>query len=105
MTSTFARIGFAIVVVAISQIATLSAASISYTGNLRTDADSTSCGAGCVLDGGSLDRDYAQWAAVSRTFHVSTASTMTAITFSYGGGANGSGAIIADAGFEPYLSL
>jgi len=58
MTSTFARIGFAIVVVAISQIATLSAASISYTGNLRTDADSTSCGAGCVLDGGSLDVEW-----------------------------------------------
>jgi hypothetical protein len=105
MTLTFPRIGFAIIAIAIGQIATLNASIISYTGNLRAGADFTACGPGCVLGAGSLDSDYAQWAAVSRTFHVSTASTMTAITFSYGGGANGSGTVIADAGFEPYLSL
>jgi len=105
MTRILSRIGFAIVVIAMGPISTLSAATISYTGDLRTDADFASCGAGCVLDGSSLDGDYAQWAAVSRTFHVGTASTMTAITFAYGGGANGAGTTIADAGFEPYLSL
>jgi hypothetical protein len=105
MTRILSRISIAIVAIAMGPAPTLSAATISYTGNLRSDADFVSCGAGCVLDGSSLDGDYAQWAAVSRTFHVGTASTMTATTFSYGGGANGAGAIIADAGFEPYLSL
>ncbi|MCX6628470.1 MAG: DVUA0089 family protein [Candidatus Solibacter sp.] len=106
MTHLLPRIGLVILAVAGGHVATLRAATIfSYTGNLRTDANFVSCGAGCELDGASLGSDYAQWAAVSRTFHVSAASTMTAITFSYGGGTNGAGSLIADAGFEPYLSL
>jgi hypothetical protein len=78
---------------------------ISYTGDLRTDATFTSCGTGCTLDATSTDADYAQWAAVVRTFIVAAPSTMEAITFSYGGGTNGSGMTIAQGGFEPYLSL
>ena len=99
-------IGLVVLVFAGGHVASLKASPIfSYTGNLRTDANFASCGSGCLLDSASLDSDYAQWAAVSRTFHVSAASTMTAITLSYGGGTNGAGALIADAGFAPYLSL
>lgn len=78
---------------------------ISFTGNLRSDANFTDCGAGCKLGPTNTDGDYAQWAAVAKTFHVGIASTMEAITFSYGGGANGNGKVIARNGFEPYLSL
>jgi len=77
----------------------------SFTGNLRTDANVTGCGDACTLGGANSDGDYAQWAAVVRDFHVSSPSTMTAITFSYGGGTNGHGTIIPQGGFEPYLSL
>ena len=77
----------------------------SFTGNLRTDATFTSCGSGCTLGAGNADSDYAQWAAVVKTFTVAAPSPMTAITFSYGGGTNGAGAVIAAGGFEPYLSL
>jgi hypothetical protein len=52
-----------------------------------------------------LDSDYAQYAAVVDIFTVSTASAMHAITFSYGGGTSGTGAIVVPGGFEPYLSL
>jgi hypothetical protein len=82
-----------------------SASVISFTGNLRTDATFTSCGTGCTLGPGNTDADFAQWAAVVRTFHVGTPSTMQAITFSYGGGTNGAGMNIGQSGFEPYLSL
>ena len=53
----------------------------------------------------NTDADYAQWAAVVTNFTVASASTMQAITFSYGGGKNGAGMSIAEGGFEPYLSL
>ena len=72
---------------------------LSFTGNLRTDAAPSTC-VGCVSDG-----DYAQYAAVIRTFTLSTASTVSAITFGYGGGVNGAGTTIAQSGFESYLSL
>jgi len=39
-----------------------------------------------------------------KDFHVSPTSLMTAST-SYGGGTNGAGSIMAQGGFEPYLSL
>ncbi|MBV8904005.1 MAG: DVUA0089 family protein [Acidobacteriia bacterium] len=78
---------------------------LSFTGNLRSDANFTSCGAGCTLGAGNSDGDYAQWAAVAVAFPVTTLSTMEAITFSYGGGINGQGKTIAQGGFEPYLSL
>lgn len=78
---------------------------ISFTGDLRTDATFTSCGAGCTLGPANTDDDYVQWAAVVKDFHVSTTSLMSAMTFSYGGGTNGAGSLIAQDGFEPYLSL
>ena len=78
---------------------------ISFTGDLRTDANFTDCGSGCTLGASNTDFDYAEWAAVSYSFNVPVASTMTAITFSYGGGVNGAGAIIPEGGLEPYLSL
>lgn len=81
------------------------ASSISYTGNLRTDATVTSCGSGCTLGAGDTDFDYAQFAAVIENFSVASTSTMTAITFSYGGGVNGNNVVITQGGFEPYLSL
>lgn len=81
------------------------ASTISYTGDLRTDATFNSCGLDCTLGSGSADADYAQWAAVVETFHVAAPSPMQAITFSYGGGVNGAGTTIQPGGFEPYLSL
>ena len=78
---------------------------ISFTGNLRSDATFTSCGTGCTLGAGNSNGDYAQYAAVVRSFTVLTTSTVQAITFSYGGGVNGAGTPIAQSGFEPYLSL
>lgn len=78
---------------------------ISFAGDLRADATFTSCGAGCTLGPANTDGDYAQWAAVVKDFHVSTTSLMSALTFSYGGGTNGVGSVIAQGGFEPYLSL
>ena len=79
--------------------------SISFVGNLRTDANVISCGAGCTLGASNIDADYAQWAAVVDSFTVSTASDMQAFTFGYGGGVNGAGTVIPQGGFEPYLSL
>lgn len=81
------------------------AETISFVGNLRTDANVTGCGSGCTLGPSNTDGDYAQWAAVVDSFVVGTASQMRAITFSYGGGTNGAGTAIPEGGFEPYLSL
>ena len=79
------------------------ATTISYTGNLRTDATVTTCqGAPCTL---VTDADYAQYAAVVETFSVAKSSTVEAVTFSYGGGVNALGTTIAAGGFSPYLSL
>src|SRR5262249_26047197 len=76
-----------------------SAATISFTGNLRADATFLPCGAGCTLSAGDSDADFAQWAAVVRGFDVASTSTMQAITFSYGGGINGQGTVIPQSGF------
>lgn len=81
------------------------AETISFSGNLRTDANVTACGSGCTLGPSNTDGDFAQWAAVIDNFTVSDTSTLQAITFSYGGGVNGSGQTIVEGGFEPYLSL
>ena len=81
------------------------AATLSFTGDLRTDATVTSCGSGCTLGPSNTDAEYAQYAAVVRTFNVAAPSGMTAITFSYGGGTNGAGSLIPQGGLEPYLSL
>lgn len=78
---------------------------ISFTGDLRTDATFLSCGLGCTLGASNSDGDFAQWATVVRDFNVPTTSSMQAVTFSYGGGTNGRGTAIPQGGFEPYLSL
>ncbi len=78
---------------------------LSFTGNLRTDANVTVCGSGCTLGPANTDGEWAQWAAVVKGIHVSSPSSMTAITFGYGGGTNGAGTVIAQGGFEPYLTL
>uniref|UniRef100_Q027D8 PEP-CTERM protein-sorting domain-containing protein n=1 Tax=Solibacter usitatus (strain Ellin6076) TaxID=234267 RepID=Q027D8_SOLUE len=83
----------------------LAANVILYSGNLRADANVTSCGMGCSLGPSNSDGDYAQWAAVVATFTVNTTTSMEAITYSYGGGTSLTGAVIAPGGLEPYLSL
>jgi hypothetical protein len=68
---------------------------LSFTGDLRTDANIVTCqGAPCVPPL-STDFDYAQFAAFVATFNVASPSAVEAITFSYGGGTNGNGAAIA----------
>jgi hypothetical protein len=84
---------------------TVQAATFYFVGDLRADANFTSCGDQCTLGAGNSDGDYAQWAALAVNFNVPVTSQMSAITFSYGGGVNGNGTVIAPNGFEPYLSL
>jgi hypothetical protein len=91
---------FGIAILFTSLIRPAQAETISFIGNLATDATFLPPGSGPFTDG-----DYAQWAAVVQSFEVDSTSTMEAITFSYGGGTNGNGAVIAEGGFEPYLSL
>ena len=81
-------------------LCTAHASTISFVGNLGTDANAGCDGGTCTSDG-----DYAQYGAVVDSFTVGTTSLMQAITFSYGGGVNGNGQNIAEGGFEPYLSL
>src|ERR1039458_3494092 len=59
---------------------------IFLSGDLRTNATVTDCGAGCTLGPSNTDGDYAQWAAVVTPFNVLNNTTMQAITYSYGGG-------------------
>lgn len=92
-------------ILALFTLAAANAETISFTGNLRTDANVIACGSGCTLDASNTDADFAQLAAVVDDFTVTTDSDMEAITFSYGGGVNGAGTTIAQGGFEPYLSL
>ena len=81
------------------------ATTISYSGNLRTNANFIACGDGCTLGASNTDADYAQYAAVSYSFNVPVTAAVTITTFSYGGGVNGAGTVIPQSGFEPYLSL
>lgn len=81
------------------------ASSISYTGNLRTDATVLACGPGCTLGPANTDAEFAQYAAVVESFTIPSASSVSAVTFSYGGGVNGNGVAITQGGFAPYLSL
>jgi hypothetical protein len=78
---------------------------ISFTGDLRSDANVIDCGSGCTLGAGNSDGDYAQWAALVVAFNVPVNETVQIVTFSYGGGTNGNGAVIPQGGLEPYLSL
>jgi hypothetical protein len=84
---------------------TANAGTVSFTGDLRSDANFLDCGFACTLGAGNTDAEYAQWAARSVSFVVAVASPMSAVTFGYGGGINGNGAFIAEGGFQPYLSL
>jgi hypothetical protein len=83
----------------------LSADVLFFSGNLRTDANVTACGAGCTLAPSDPDWAWAQWAAVVYPFTVNQTTTMEAITYSYGGGTSLSGHTVQPGGLEPYLSL
>jgi hypothetical protein len=83
----------------------LKANTIFFSGNLRTNATVLDCGSGCTLGSSNTDGDYAQWAAVVKTFVVNTATTMQAVTYGYGGGTSKTGAVVPAGGLEPYLSL
>lgn len=81
------------------------ASTLSYTGDLRTNANITSCGPSCTLGASNSNGDYAQYAAVVVNFSVLAPSSMSAVSFGYGGGVNGAGTVIPQGGLEPYLSL
>jgi len=84
----------------------LMAETIFFSGNLETNANVTACGPGCTLSPATNTiYDYATWAAVVYDFTVYTATTMEAITYSYGGGTSLTGVEVAAGGLEPYLSL
>jgi hypothetical protein len=83
----------------------LKAGTLFFSGDLRTDATVLDCGSGCTLGPSNTDGDYAQWAAVVKTFVVNSASTMQAVTYSYGGGTSKTGPVVPAGGLEPYLSL
>ena len=76
---------------------------ISFVGDLRSDANVP--GGGYLLSDMVTDQDFAQFTGFAASFTVSAASSMQAITFSYGGGTNGHGTAISEGGFAPYLSL
>ena len=76
-----------------------------FSGDLRSDATFTSCGSGCTLGPGNTDSDYANWAAATYDFVVTTASTVQVVTYGYAGGTSLTGAIVSPGGLEPYLSL
>ncbi|MBZ5624983.1 MAG: DVUA0089 family protein [Acidobacteriia bacterium] len=78
---------------------------LSLSGDLRSTANVTTCGASCTLGPGNSDGDYAQWAVFVVSFNIPTPETVQIVTFSYGGGANGTGTLISQGGLEPYLSL
>lgn len=63
------------------------------------------CGTGCALGASNSGGDFAQYAAVVRTFNVGTTSLMSAVSFSYGVGINGAGTTVLQGGLEPYLSV
>jgi len=83
----------------------LMAETLFFSGNLRTDATVTACGAGCTLGPSNTDYDYANYAAVAIDFTVFTPTTVEALTYSYGGGTSETGAVVPAGGLEPYLSL
>ena len=100
------RFCWAIVLPGLCLAPALSAGTIAYySGNLRADATVTDCGQGCTLGSSDDDATWAQWAAVVYQFNVQAVSTMTAVTFGYGGGTSGTGVGVPAGGLEPYLSL
>ena len=90
----------------LGQASQSAATTLSFTGDLRSDATIVGCGTACTLDlVNDPDETIAQWAARSESFTLAGPATGHAITFSSGGGTNGAGAAIAAGGFQPYLSL
>ena len=87
-----------VLLVCVFALVSASAATISVLGSLDGH-----CDYGCP--GNTTPGDYAQYAAAVYSFTLNSQTTAYAITFSYGGGVNGSGTLIANGGFEPYLSL
>lgn len=82
------------------------AGTLFFSGDLRTNSTVIDCGSSCTLDRStSTDGEFAQFSAYVTSFNVSSDSSVSAITFGYGGGTSGTGASIAAGGLEPYLSL
>ena len=83
----------------------LSAGTLFFSGNLRTDATVTDCGPMCTLGASNTDGDFAQWAAFVTSFTLGSASDVQAITYGYGGGTSVTGPAVNPGGLEPYLTL
>ena len=98
------RIG-ATLALALATISAAKANAIFYSGNLRANANITSCGLACNLAVGDTDPTWAQWAAFSTTFTLVNPGAVNAITFGYAGGTSATGAVVVAGGLEPYLSL
>ncbi len=86
-------------------VPTVSATTLSFKGNLRSDANVIDCGFGCTLAASDDDATWAQFAARVENFTVAAPSAMNAVTFSFGGGTSGDGSAVMPGGFTPYLSL
>jgi hypothetical protein len=98
--------GIALLLFSASLAAPARADVVFYSGNLRSNANITSCGAGCTLDPiNDPDINYAQWAAFSTNFVLNSPFDVTAVTYSYGGGTSLTGPIVPAGGFEPNFSL
>lgn len=93
-------------IIAVTLLATSAKADVLFfSGDLRSDATVIGCGSGCTLGPGNTDSDYANWAAATYDFVVTTASTVQVVTYGYAGGTSLTGAIVSPGGLEPYLSL
>jgi hypothetical protein len=86
-------------------LAPLRAETLFFSGDLRNNASVVDCGSGCTLGALNSDGEYAQWAAFIAPFTLASDSTVRAMTFGFGGGVSGTGAVVAPGGLEPYLSL
>ena len=83
----------------------ISATTQFFSGDLRSNANVIGCGPSCTLTPADDDATWGQWAARVETFNVAVPSMMDAITFSYGGGTSGTGAVVGAGGYSPYLTL
>jgi hypothetical protein len=98
--------GIALLLFSVALAVPVRAEVLFYSGNLRSNANITGCGPSCTLDPiNDSDATYAQWAAFSVSFLLNHPFDVTAVTYSYGGGASLTGPIVAAGGFEPYFSL
>jgi hypothetical protein len=76
-----------------------------YSGDLRTNGNITGCGSGCNLAATDADGTWAQWAGYSVSFNLASATSVSAITYGFGGGTSATGAVVSAGGIESYLSL